>query len=195
MRHRKKTVKLQRRKKHRDSLLKTLCKQLIEHRRIKTTLAKAKALRPEAEKLVTLGKKALTVKGKDDRDTVAKGVHYRRLAYRMLRSRTLVKKLVNEIATASLDRPGGYTRITKLGQRMSDSAPMAFIEWVDAFVPKTSEPAAEEAPAKEADAGTVEAKPKKKAAAKAPKAEKSGDAEKAEKPAKAAKPKAKKKAE
>ena len=63
MRHRKKTVKLQRRKDHREALLKNLCKSLIEHRRIKTTLAKAKALRPVAEKLLTLGKKAITAKG------------------------------------------------------------------------------------------------------------------------------------
>lgn len=188
MRHRKNTVKLQRRKKHRESLLSTLCKQLIEHRRIKTTLAKAKALRPVAEKLLTLGKKALTVKGKTDVETTAKGVHYRRMAYRTLQDRTLVKKLVDEIATASLDRPGGYTRITKLGQRMSDSAPMAFIEWVDAFVPKSAAAAVEEPATKDIEAEVVEAKPKKKAA-KAPKAEAEGE----EKPAKAAKPKKAKK--
>ena len=185
MRHRKKTVKLQRRKKHRDSLLNTLCKQLIEHRRIKTTLAKAKALRPIAEQLCTLGKKALAAKGKDARDTTAIGVHYRRMAYRTLQSRVLVKKLVEEIATASVDRQGGYCRITKLGQRLSDSAPMAFIEWVDAFVPKTAEaPAAEEGAVKEADVEVIEgeAKPKKKAT----KAKAEGE----EKPAKA--PKAKK---
>lgn len=190
MRHRKKTVKLQRRKKHRDSLLNTLCKQLIEHRRIKTTLAKAKALRPIAEQLCTLGKKALTAKGADARETTAIGVHYRRLAYRTLQSRVLVKKLVDEIAAASLERKGGYCRITKLGQRFSDSAPMAFIEWVDAFVPKVAEsapaaPAAEEAPVKEAEVEVVEAKPKKKAT-------KAKAEEGAEKPAKATKPKAKK---
>jgi large subunit ribosomal protein L17 len=174
MRHRKKTVKLQRRKDHREALLSNLCKSLIEHRRIKTTLAKAKALRPVAEKLCTLGKKALTAKGKDARQTTALGVHYRRMAYRTLQNETLVKKLVDEIATASLDRVGGYTRITKLGQRMSDSAPMAFIEWVDSFVPSTPEPAVEETK-EEGD----EAKPKKKA-----KAAKGEKAEKAEKPAK-----------
>ena len=176
MRHRKKTVKLQRRKDHREALLKNLCKSLIEHRRIKTTLAKAKALRPVAEKLLTLGKKAITAKGKDARQTSAMGVHYRRMAYRTLQNETLVKKLVDEIATASLDRPGGYTRITKLGQRMSDSAPMAFIEWVDSFVPITPEPEAEDAKEE-----TAKAKPKKKAT--------KAKAEKAEKPAKEAKPK------
>ena len=185
MRHRKKTVKLQRRKDHREALLKNLCKSLIEHRRIKTTLAKAKALRPVAEKLLTLGKKAITAKGSDARQTSAMGVHYRRMAYRTLQSETLVKKLVDEIATASLDRQGGYTRITKLGQRMSDSAPMAFIEFVDSFVPSVSEPEVAEAAADESKEESGEAKPKKKAKA-APKA---GKAEKAEKPEKAAKPK------
>src|SRR6187549_3258445 len=172
MRHRKKTVKLQRRKDHREALLKNLCKSLIEHRRIKTTLAKAKALRPVAEKLLTLGKKAITAKGSDARQTGAMGVHYRRMAYRTLQSETLVKKLVDEIATASLDRQGGYTRITKLGQRMSDSAPMAFIEWVDSFVPSVSEPEVAEAAADEGKEESA-AKPKKKAKA-APKAEKAG---------------------
>ena len=117
MRHRKKTVKLQRLQGHRDAMLKNLCKSLIEHRRIRTTLAKAKAVRPIAERLVTLGKQ----------DTV----HARRLAFASLRSETLVKKLFEEIAGAAKSRQGGYTRITKLGQRLSDSAPMAFIEWVD----------------------------------------------------------------
>lgn len=119
MRHQRKTVKLQRKASHRDALLKNLCKSLIEHRRIRTTLAKAKALRPVVEKLVTLGK----------RDTV----HARRQAFAVLRSKNLVSKLFGEIAVASKERQGGYTRITKLGQRQSDSAPMAFIEWVDAF--------------------------------------------------------------
>ena len=130
MRHRKKTVKLQRRQGHRDSLLNNLCKSLIEHRRIRTTLAKAKALRPIAEKLVTLGK----------RDSI----HTRRQAFAVLRDKTLVKNLFDEISSASKDRKGGYTRITKLGPRMSDSAPMAFIEWVDAYIPASAS-AAEDA--------------------------------------------------
>ena len=151
MRHRKKTVKLQRRTSHRDALLKNLCKSLIEHRRIRTTLAKAKALRPIAEKLVTLGKKSLAYKGKDAQETQARGIHLRRQAFAKLRDETLVKKLFDEIAVASKDRVGGYTRITKLGQRMSDSAPMAFIEWMDAFVPAGAE----------AHEDAEEAKPKK----------------------------------
>ena len=102
---------------------------LIEHRQIKTTLAKAKALRPIAERLLTLGKRALAAS--EDKDKI----HYRRLAYARLGGNQVanraVKRLFDDIAPASADRPGGYTRITKLGQRHSDSAAMAFIGWVD----------------------------------------------------------------
>lgn len=150
MRKRRKTVKLQRTASHRKSLLNTLAKQLVEHRRIRTTLAKAKALRPFAEKLLTYGKKALTAEGKDAKTSAATRVHYSRLAFAKLRNKDLVHKLVHEIAAASKDRAGGYTRITKLGQRRTDAAPMAFIEWVDAFVPVSSpEPEAQEEAEKE----------------------------------------------
>jgi len=146
MRKRRKTVKLQRTASHRKSLLNTLAKQLVEHRRIRTTLAKAKALRPFAEKLLTYGKKALAGVGKEAADRV----HYSRLAFAKLRDKDLVHKLVHEIAAASKDRNGGYTRITKLGQRRTDAAPMAFIEWVDAFVgPANNEPEEKEEPVKE----------------------------------------------
>ncbi len=129
-----KTVKLQRDASHRKALLANLVCSLIEHRRIRTTLAKAKALRPLAEKMVTLGKRG--------------DLHARRLAVAALGQKDAVKKLFEEIAVASKDRNGGYTRITKLGQRGSDSAPMAFIEWVDAFVPASvAAPAVEETPA------------------------------------------------
>ena len=160
MKHGRKIVKLQRKQDHRDALLMNLTCSLIEHRRIRTTLAKAKALRPYAEKLVTLGKRGT--------------LHARRTALSSLRHKDMVKKLFEEIATASKDRVGGYTRITKLGQRRSDSAPMAYIEWVDAYVPKAApapepevaaEPVVEEAaPAKKAPA-KKKAAPKKKAAA------------------------------
>ena len=158
MKHGRKIVKLQRKQDHRDALLMNLTCSLIEHRRIRTTLAKAKALRPYAEKLVTLGKRGT--------------LHARRVALSTLRHKDVVKKLFEEIAVASKDRVGGYTRITKLGQRRTDSAPMAYIEWVDAFVPKAAEapaadaaaePAADEAPKKKAPAKKAAAK--KKAAA------------------------------
>ena len=120
MRHRKKTVKLKRDTAHRKALLSNLACSLIQHGRIKTTLGKAKALRPVAEKLVTLAKR-------DD-------LHSRRLAIAFLHQKETVKKLFAEVAPASKDRQGGYCRITKLGARMTDSAPMAIIEWVDRVV-------------------------------------------------------------
>ena len=153
MRHRRKTVKLQRKGDHRDALLINLAVSLIEHTRIRTTLAKAKALRPVAEKLVTLGKRANAAA--EDKDAL----HCRRLAIAKLGNKpAVVKKLFGEIATASKDRVGGYTRITKLGPRRSDSALMAFIEWVDAFVPKVKvAKAAAAEPDAEAQDGAVEA--------------------------------------
>lgn len=121
MRHRRKTVKLQRPAAHRKAMLANLACSLIEHRRIKTSLAKAKALRPVAERMVTLGKKNT--------------LHSRRRALSLLGSNQLAqrstKTLFDEIAPAAADRQGGYTRITKLGERQTDSAQMAFIEWVD----------------------------------------------------------------
>ncbi len=150
MRHRSKSVKLKRNAAQRRALLAGLACNLIEHGRIKTTLGKAKALRPVAEKLVTLAKR-------DD-------LHSRRLAIAFLQQRDLVKKLFAEVAPAAKDRQGGYCRITKLGARMTDSAQMAIIEWVDSTASK------DEAPAPEAEVKS-EAKPKAKpAAAKAEKA-------------------------
>lgn len=151
MKHGRKIVKLQRKQDHRDALLMNLTCSLIEHRRIRTTLAKAKALRPYAEKLVTLGKRGT--------------LHARRTALSSLRHKDAVKKLFEEIAVASKDRVGGYTRITKLGQRRTDSAPMAYIEWVDAFVLAPVEAPADAAPAADEAAEPAPA-PKKKAPAK-----------------------------
>jgi len=131
MRHRRKTSKLQRNKSHRRSLLANQVCSLVEHRQIRTTLAKAKALRPVAEKMVTIGKKGVAAEAAGE---TAKSVHYRRQAFAFLRQKSAVKKLFAEVAPASTDRAGGYTRITKLGARPSDSAPMAFISWVDLFV-------------------------------------------------------------
>ncbi len=120
MRHQNKTVKLGLTAAHRKALLANQVCSLIEHHRIKTTLAKAKAVRPLAEKMVTLGKKG--------------SLHARRTALATLRQADAVKKLFDDIAPRSADRKGGYTRIVKLGQRKSDSASIAFIEWVDAAV-------------------------------------------------------------
>ena len=117
MRHQKKTIKLGRTAEHRKALLANQVCSLIEHQRIKTTLAKAKAVRPLAERMVTLGKNG--------------SIHARRTALATLRQKNAVKKLFDDIAPKSAERNGGYTRIVKLGYRKSDSAPMAFIEWVD----------------------------------------------------------------
>ena len=133
MRHQKKTIKLGRTAEHRKALLANQVCSLIEHQRIKTTLAKAKAVRPLAEKMVTLGKRG--------------SIHARRTALATLRQKNAIKKLFDDIAPRSTERNGGYTRIVKLGQRKSDSAPMAFIEWVDA-APAIEEKAAEEKKAK-----------------------------------------------
>ena len=120
MRHRKKTAKLQRNANQRKALLSGLACSLIRERRIRTTLAKAKALRPVAEKLVTLGKRG--------------DLHARRQAVAFLRHKEIVSKLFSDVAPACSDRQGGYCRIVKLGPRFSDSAPMAYIEWVDLAV-------------------------------------------------------------
>jgi large subunit ribosomal protein L17 len=129
MRHQKKTIKLGRTADHRRALLANQVCALIEHQRIKTTLAKAKAVRPLAERMVTLGKTG--------------SIHARRRAMAVLRQKSVVKKLFDDIAQRSAERNGGYTRIVKLGARKGDSARMAFIEWVDA------EHIAEEKPKKE----------------------------------------------
>jgi large subunit ribosomal protein L17 len=144
MRHQKKTIKLGRTAEHRKALLANQVCSLIEHQRIKTTLAKAKAVRPLAERMVTLGKNG--------------SIHARRTALATLRQKSAVKKLFDDIAPRSAERNGGYTRIVKLGQRKSDSAPMAFIEWVDMAEVIEEKPAEEKkAKRKEAEAKATKA--------------------------------------
>ncbi len=116
MRHRKKVKKLGRPVGHRKALLRNLASQIIQHHEIKTTLAKAKAARSFVERLITYAK----------HDTV----HHRRLAFKHLQNRTLVKKLFDEIGPAFEDRNGGYTRVIKLGQRRGDGAEMAILQLV-----------------------------------------------------------------
>ena len=117
MRHRKKTVKLGRDSSHREAMMANMVCSLIQEKRIKTTLAKARAIRPLAEKMVTLGKRG--------------DLHSRRLAISRLRSKESVHELFSSIAPACAEREGGYTRILKLGTRPSDASEMAIIEWVD----------------------------------------------------------------
>jgi large subunit ribosomal protein L17 len=137
MRHQKKTIKLGRTAEHRKALLANQVCSLIEHQRIKTTLAKAKAVRPLAERMVTLGKNG--------------SIHARRTALAALRQKNAVKKLFDDIAPRSAERNGGYTRIVKLGQRKSDSAKMAFIEWVDMAEVVEEKPAEEKKKKKAAE--------------------------------------------
>ena len=117
MRHTKKTIKLGRKSEHRNLLLANQVCSLIEHSRIRTTLAKAKAVRPFAERMVTLGKR--------------NDLHARRLAFAFLRQKDAVRRLFADVAPRAGSRQGGYVRIIKLGPRTSDSALMAYIEWVD----------------------------------------------------------------
>ena len=129
MRHRKKTVKLGRTSAHRNELLANLVCALIDNKRIKTTMPKAKAARSLAEKMVTLGKKG----------TLAA----RRQAAATLRNEKSVKALFDSVAPAFSERNGGYTRIIKLGRRISDSSEMVLLEWVDTIAAPVVEEAAE----------------------------------------------------
>jgi large subunit ribosomal protein L17 len=135
MRHRKQTAKLGRTGSHRNAMLANLVCSLIKHKRVTTTLAKAKAARGVAEKMVTLGKSGT--------------VHDRRLAAARLHQEDAVKILFNEIAPQQKDRRGGYTRIIKLHRRQGDAAEEAILEWVDFIAVAPAEPAA----------STTEAKP------------------------------------
>jgi large subunit ribosomal protein L17 len=120
MRHRRAGKKLGRDASHRRSLYANLAGSLIEHGRIKTTEAKAKAVKPFAEQMITLGKRG--------------DLHARRLALAELRSQDVVHVLFADVAPRFVDRPGGYTRIVKLGPRQGDAADMAYLELVD-YVP------------------------------------------------------------
>lgn len=168
MRHLKRTAKLGRTSEHRNAMLANLVCSLIKHKRITTTLAKAKAARPVAEKMITLGKRGT--------------LHARRLAASRLRARgrslalskeqrkkwrqneDVVRILFDELAPVFKDRRGGYTRIIHLGGvggnvkgryaglRRGDSAKRAILEWVELPVGEATEPTAETAPAEAAEA-------------------------------------------
>jgi len=117
MRHHRAGKKLGRDSAHRKALYANLAGSLIEHGRIKTTEAKAKAVRPFAEQMITLGKRG--------------DLHARRLALAELRSQDVVHQLFADVAPRFADRPGGYTRIVKLGPRNGDAAEMVYLELVD----------------------------------------------------------------
>jgi large subunit ribosomal protein L17 len=150
MRHLKRTAKLGRTSEHRNAMLANLVCSLIMHKRVTTTLAKAKAARSVAEKMVTLGKSGT--------------LHHRRLAVARLHQEDAAKILFKEIAPAFKERNGGYTRIIRMGQRQGDAAQRAILEWVD-YVPAAPAPA-EAVPAEEetkpAETKPTEAKAGKK---------------------------------
>jgi len=163
MRHLKRTAKLGRTGQHRNRMLANLVCSLIKHRRVKTTLAKAKAARSVAEKMVTLGK--------------AGSLHDRRLASaRLHQDEDAVKTLFNEIAPTQKERRGGYTRIVRLGQRQGDSAQLVILEFVDMPLPEPT-------PLAESAAAEKPAKKEKKSEAKAEKKEKEEKTEVAAAPA------------
>ena len=117
MRHHRAGRKLGRDASHRKALYANLTGSLIEHGRIRTTLAKAKEVRPIAEQMITLARRG--------------DVHARRQALAYLRSQDVVYKLFSDVAPRFADRPGGYSRIVKLGPRQGDAAEMAYLELVD----------------------------------------------------------------
>jgi large subunit ribosomal protein L17 len=117
MRHQRAGKKLGRDSAHRKALYANLAGALIEHGRIKTTEAKAKAVKPMAEKMITLGRRG--------------DIHARRQAIAFLRSQDVVHKLFSEVAPRFADRPGGYSRIVKIGTRQGDAAEMVYLELVD----------------------------------------------------------------
>jgi large subunit ribosomal protein L17 len=145
MRHLKRTAKLGCTGEHRNAMLANLVCSLIKHKRVTTSLAKAKAARSVAEKMVTLGKSGT--------------LHDRRLAVARLHQEDAVKTLFSEIVPANKERRGGYTRIVKLGQRQGDACQEAILEWVGltaAEAPAATKPAQE---AKPAETKAVEGKP------------------------------------
>ena len=150
MRHRKRTAKLGRQFEHRNAMLANMVCSLIKHKRIQTTLAKAKAVRSVAEKMVTLGKSG--------------SIHDRRLASARLHQEDAVRILFSEIAPTHKERNGGYTRIIRLNQRQGDAAELAILEWVDIGVAEPETPKAEKPEKTKAEAG--EKKPKAKRAKK-----------------------------
>ncbi len=151
MRHARAGKKLGRDSAHRKALYSNLAGALIEHGRIKTTVTKAKAVKPHVEHMITLGRRG--------------DLHARRQATAFLRSRDVVHKLFTDVAPLFKDRPGGYTRIIKIGTRPGDSAEMAYIELVDEeyvaaqIEERTPDPVAEPEPetAEEPEASAAEA--------------------------------------
>ena len=143
MRHHRAGKKLGRDASHRRALYANLASALIEHGRIKTTVTKAKAVKPLAEQMITLGRRG--------------DIHARRQALAVLRSQDVVHKLFSDVGPRFADRPGGYSRIVKIGPRQGDSAEMVYLELVDYAPPRTVEHPRRRAAAEEPQAAATAA--------------------------------------
>jgi len=149
MRHLKTGRKLNRTSAHRKALFRNMVTALIDNERIRTTLAKAKELRGKVERTITLGKKGT--------------LHARRNALKLVADRDSLKKIFGSLAKRYENRPGGYTRVIKLGHRLGDDAPMAFIELVDREVDTSTEEKKKEAGEKKKETKKEKAPSKKPA--------------------------------
>ena len=140
MRHQNTGRKFSRSSSHRAAMFRNMVTSLIEHERITTTEPKAKELRRFAEKTISISLRLGEILGKtkEQRTPAEQGryVHALRMASRMIRTREVLHKLFDDVAPKLAGRPGGYTRIVKIGQRVGDAAPMAIIELVSAGAPK-----------------------------------------------------------
>jgi large subunit ribosomal protein L17 len=172
MRHRKAGRKLKRTASHRRATLAALSTALLRHKRITTTIAKARETRMVVEKLITRAKNAAALK-----DAPVAGVHARREVGRLIKDREVISELFGPIAEKVATRPGGYTRIVKLGQRMGDAAEMAVIELVDFNTGKEpAEKTASEKKEKKEQKGKKQQKTPRPAKAKKPGKPAGGDA-------------------
>jgi large subunit ribosomal protein L17 len=165
MRHQRSGRKLGRDSAHRKALYANLAGALIEHGRIRTTITKAKAVRPIAEQMITLGRRG--------------DLHARRQAVAFLRSKDVVHKLFDEVGPAFAARPGGYTRIVRIGPRPGDAAEMAYLELVDGPVVFKTRPSERVGDATEAPGGQVAAEEPDGEAEDAPEAEPGDGSERA----------------
>lgn len=154
MRHRKSGRKLGRNSSHRKAMYRNMATSLLEHGRIQTTDAKAKELRKVVERLITLGKRVSpsaieAASGDEQRNLRARRLHAVRQARKVVKDRDVLQTLFSDYSERYQDRPGGYTRITKIGRRNGDNAPMSIIELVEepcepkgkAAAPKAAAPA------------------------------------------------------
>ncbi len=172
MRHRKKGRKLKRTASHRKALLAAISTSLLRHKKIRTTFAKAKETQRVVERLITKAKRALARESNGQ----SKNVHARREVAQLVKDRNVVKTLFEEIAPKVFNRPGGYTRVVKLGQRYGDGAQVAVLELVDFNVAEAATSAPKEAKAKK-EKKTSEAKESKEMKGKAAAEPKTTEAE------------------